>query len=258
MQVMKNFPALLFTMLLSMSCAQPKALSGKYEPENDVSESLGIAGLEFFEDSRVTFHFVNEGEVTAYYEVLEGIDGQKLIFYQDEALSEIETILSIENRSNSFIIYDELHVDENYDQIFQKVDEFSFQGVADSSRSNDSFIQAIQSEGKTYTGSAIRAQQAYYVEYGRFSNSFLDLGLEDNIDSDYYRYSIILLDDSVWGAMVLAEARSPEFNSFLGIVVVNDAALPAIICETETPSTAVPRSLDIRGNLTCPSGFSEL
>ena len=52
--------------------------------------------------------------------------------------------------------------------------------------------KAKQSEAKTYIGSMNRAQQAYYMENGEFTDAIPELGLGIQSSTDNYSYTVTL------------------------------------------------------------------
>ncbi|MBW4648258.1 MAG: type IV pilin-like G/H family protein [Kastovskya adunca ATA6-11-RM4] len=119
-----------------------------------------------------------------------------------------------------------------------------------------------QEEAKVYVGALNRAQQAYYIEYGKFAQTIEDLGIGIEPETSDYRYEIVPQDDSQQSVIIAATAKRPESTSLTGavfLVEVDEEDLTiAGICETEAPSSTPPAmptiSSDQAGEIQCPAG----
>ncbi|MBD2259569.1 pentapeptide repeat-containing protein [Pseudanabaena sp. FACHB-2040] len=120
------------------------------------------------------------------------------------------------------------------------------------------------SRGWTYVGSMNRAQQAYQVEYGRFTTELEDLGLGIEPEDEFYRFAIAATTEDY--TVQVAIARQPEMTSYLGLVyLVSTQEGPitvAVVCETINPWTQLPEigpsPATLEEEPTCPEGFEVL
>lgn len=124
---------------------------------------------------------------------------------------------------------------------------------------------ARQAEGKQYTGSMNRAQQAYYLENNKFAKTISELGIGIEPETENYRYQIISQKDSTRSVMMTATAKRPELRSYTGAVFVvknNQELLIAGLCETDKSSTTPPAMPKVSSNdpatIECPAGSSKV
>lgn len=122
---------------------------------------------------------------------------------------------------------------------------------------------ARQAIAKHYIGAMNRAQQAYYVEFNKFTQDFQDLGLGMAREDESYWYEIA--PQSVANQVVMvAQAKQKGLRSYIGLVVVAPPAsegeydtLLAFLCETDRPgkiSLLVPQFQDGMSEAQCPPG----
>lgn len=123
--------------------------------------------------------------------------------------------------------------------------------------------QAKQIEGTQIVGALLRGQQAYYLENNKFSDSFEELGLGIQSETDNFKYEITLKDDK--SAMVTAIAKGETLKSYTGAVFaaeVNGENTTVVgICETDEPSDkppAMPKTPGEDGQVECPAGSTSL
>lgn len=105
--------------------------------------------------------------------------------------------------------------------------------------------KARQSEGSTYVGSLNRAQQAFYVENGKFADTLktLNAGIKEKTDNFQY--------DSKGGeteAVSTADKLQASLKSFKGVVTLKDQQAVAKLCitakENEASSAATKLASD--------------
>lgn len=119
---------------------------------------------------------------------------------------------------------------------------------------------AKQSEAKTYLGAINRAQQAFYLEYGRFSADVPSLGIGIETDGTNYKYSTNQVGAGAVQNVGLAKVES--LKSYTGIVAVRrvgkENLTVAVLCESNQPTTALPPkpSQSEINNPRCPAGYS--
>ncbi|MFP4100133.1 type IV pilin-like G/H family protein [Coleofasciculus sp.] len=100
-----------------------------------------------------------------------------------------------------------------------------------------------QSEAKQYIGSMNRAQQAYFLEEGNFTDNIGELGLGISTETTNYTYltSATLLSSINYGV-----SRQSDLKSYVGGVFLGDAEETgelttfAILCETKDKGTNRP------------------
>jgi len=130
-----------------------------------------------------------------------------------------------------------------------------------------------QAEGKQNIGAVNRAQQAYYLEDNKFSNSVRELGIGIQTDTVNYRYWIVYPFNNNQYAMNIAQSKSSKVKSYVGLnYVVPGATINGVtekltlgrICESEEPTpNFLPEptiSQDPSGGikLECPKGYKDL
>ncbi|MGB7274646.1 MAG: type IV pilin-like G/H family protein [Geitlerinemataceae cyanobacterium] len=141
----------------------------------------------------------------------------------------------------------------------------------------DGAAKAKPAEGRSSVGAAIRAQKAYYLENGKFTDSMNKLGVGILPETNNYRFQIWLapknglfqsLNGSVFdgGVIVTATAKFPNLKSFTGMVAINrpgsqDGKMISGSCGTVNPSLVPPlfptvskRNEKSRSIVNCPKG----
>lgn len=98
---------------------------------------------------------------------------------------------------------------------------------------------AKQAEAKTYIGTLNRAQQAYAIEYSRFSDSPSALGLNIR-DHKNYKYEIKVDGNGIASATHYADSQAAKLHAYVGMTafVQNSDGTPAlntILCEADLP-----------------------
>ncbi|MBD1924700.1 type IV pilin-like G/H family protein [Trichocoleus sp. FACHB-90] len=127
-------------------------------------------------------------------------------------------------------------------------------------------VKGPQSEAKTYLGAMNRAQQAYYLENGKFGTTLEQLGVGIQSETENYLYKI--LPQSNQSVIQTAQAKNPrlKLRSYTGAVFVtkiNDENITrAAICETDEPSSTLPAMPTPPKNaseqIQCPAGSHSL
>lgn len=128
----------------------------------------------------------------------------------------------------------------------------------------DQAKKAKESEGKLYLGSMERAQQAYFLEKGKFATSVDELQLGIKEDTPNYTYKIESNDANQ--VIMTATSKQPELKSFTGVVVVEKPGTPEAItmrisCATDSASTtppAITEKIASAAAFKCPSGSTQL
>ncbi len=103
------------------------------------------------------------------------------------------------------------------------------------------YRMGANSEAITYTGSLNRAQQAFYLENGRFASTIEDLNVGIT-DTQFHDFEIESVSSDQ--AIVTATAKEDGIKSFTGItytLTINGRVLTrARVCETEHASRTPP------------------
>lgn len=120
------------------------------------------------------------------------------------------------------------------------------------------------SEGKLYIGSINRGQQAYYLEYEKFSPTLGELQLGIKPETESYRYRILNQGKQNQTKFIVstATAKKPELRSYTGVVFIQkvqgELLTQAAICETDKPSNIPPATPKIPTKesqaVQCPKG----
>lgn len=125
--------------------------------------------------------------------------------------------------------------------------------------------KAKQAEAKQNVSAMVRAQQAYYLEKGRFSKSLEDLGVGIKPETVNYRYQIVP-QAGTKSVMTTAQAKSSTLKSYTGAVfaIQKHGELLAIagICETTSATTIPPAMPTLNASrvnsVKCPPGSKSL
>lgn len=95
--------------------------------------------------------------------------------------------------------------------------------------------KARQSEGSTYVGSLNRAQQAYYVEQGKFAADLKTLNAGIKEKTDNFEYKTVGTDTE---ATSTADKLQASLKSFKGVVKLEDQQAKAVLCITAKENEA--------------------
>lgn len=119
--------------------------------------------------------------------------------------------------------------------------------------------KAMQGEARVYIGAILRAQQAFYMERGQFSDSVRALGLGIQEETDNYSYKFVYIDQDRM-VQVAAQAKKSFLKSYTGIAYLSGRRTGAIMCESNQTTTELPPQarLNRDGKFACPDGYSEL
>jgi len=104
--------------------------------------------------------------------------------------------------------------------------------------------KAKQSEVRTYVGSMNRAQQAYYLENDKFTNSIDELGIGIKTQTDNYNYSVRVTPKAIYHYGI---SRKNTLKSSVGVVFVSriettgEKTTIGILCEAKSPGTKLPK-----------------
>lgn len=99
--------------------------------------------------------------------------------------------------------------------------------------------KAKQSEASTYVGSLNRAQQAYYIENGKFAEDLDTLNAGVPTETQSYSYATAADGDGILNTGTRADTAT-ELKNFKGQVAIKNAQAQAILCaskSSEEPDT---------------------
>lgn len=107
--------------------------------------------------------------------------------------------------------------------------------------------KARQSEGSTYVGSLNRAQQAYYVEQGKFAADLKTLNAGIKEKTDNFEYKTVGTDTE---ATSTADKLQASLKSFKGVVKLEDQQAKAILCITAKENEAASAATKLASDAT--------
>ncbi|MGA9380681.1 MAG: type IV pilin-like G/H family protein, partial [Phormidium sp.] len=111
--------------------------------------------------------------------------------------------------------------------------------------------KAKQAEGKQYTSSINKTQQAYYTENGKFTESWEELGVGIRTETAMYKYVIRVTERA---AFSFAIPKNPAVKAYIGGVVLvsplegGDFTPQAVVCEAETAGQYILQTPKILAN----------
>jgi len=127
------------------------------------------------------------------------------------------------------------------------------------SRYSSHAAKAKEAEAKQYVGSAIRGQQAFYIEKNEFSWQLSGLGLGVKDETTNYRYQITVADKEK--SVILATPKVADLKSYVGGVFVtkmgSETTTDGILCKSDHPTQAPVDPPTLNGTQPqCASGSS--
>jgi hypothetical protein len=104
-----------------------------------------------------------------------------------------------------------------------------------------------------------RAQQAYYLEKGRFTRNVRELGVFVRFENQPYLYQI-QLNSSGKQVSIAATPKMDGLRSYRGTVALasGDRGTVAIICQSDRPSATPPTVTGLGNNLRCGANSHHL
>jgi Type IV pilin-like G and H, putative len=107
-----------------------------------------------------------------------------------------------------------------------------------------------------------QAQQAYYLEKGKFATNIEELGIGTNLETELYRYQILPIRDRTDIVTITAQPKEDGLNSYIGAVfAIDNQKIVTGICESVAP-TKSPPFLPIPPSgasvILCPVGYRML
>jgi len=121
--------------------------------------------------------------------------------------------------------------------------------------------KARQSEAKTYIGTMNRAQQAYFLENGKFTNSLDELAIGITSETDSYEYFITVIDAKK-AVQQFALPKKDNLKAYAGLVYIAkpsnnslEATSSGLLCESAKPTNQPPKPFQVTAKPTCPEGY---
>ena len=126
--------------------------------------------------------------------------------------------------------------------------------------------KAKESEAKTYVGSSVRAQQAYFLENNEFTSQFKQVELGINTSTKNYEYTMSSTKPKEAVYIFGQSLNTVTLRSMVGAVAVGaatsgEATTLGVLCRGQAPKDkAVVAAIDISkvadGAITCVSPFA--
>lgn len=112
----------------------------------------------------------------------------------------------------------------------------------------------------------IKAQQAYFLENGKFATDIKQLGIISNLETEFYRYQIVPQKDNTQSVAIAAIPKTSQLPSYIGAIFASQVSEKTTtatqLCETDKPSTSPPAmpAAPARGSseIQCPAGSHPL
>lgn len=122
--------------------------------------------------------------------------------------------------------------------------------------------KALEAEAKNNIGATNRAQQAHYLENGKFARTFQQLGIGIRSETTNYYYRVIPQGNQTQKVMVSAQAKRSGLRSYTGAVFLvkerDELVTVGAVCETNKPSSKPPTMPAAPRNgsteIQCPAG----
>ncbi|TVQ53478.1 MAG: hypothetical protein EA366_12925 [Spirulina sp. DLM2.Bin59] len=116
-----------------------------------------------------------------------------------------------------------------------------------------SAAQAVSSEGALSVSALMRAQQAYHLEKGEFTDDFEELAVGLPSETDNFAYTMTLGENQI---AITGTAKVENAKSYAGLVYLAgegpQSMSQAILCTTEADSTTTPDLPELdNGEATC-------
>lgn len=117
-------------------------------------------------------------------------------------------------------------------------------------------VKAEELAARQYVSWMNKAQEGYYSETGKFTNSvaYLDIGGIKSENANY-KYSISAENKAVFSYGV---SRNPNFKSFVGGVFLIGDITQKILCQANAASTTKPANPTNNGTLACGANTTEV
>ncbi len=119
--------------------------------------------------------------------------------------------------------------------------------------------RAKESEGRNYTGTMMRAQQAYFLENGEYAPTIEQLELGLAAETELYLYRIELASDPT-AVFIYAEPRDETLRGFVGAIYNPDGDVGETgFCESDVRGQAPPEPPTFADDVvTCGPGSTSL
>lgn len=118
-------------------------------------------------------------------------------------------------------------------------------------------------EAKTYVGTMNRAQQAVFLETGKFASTIAALSIGIRDESENYKYQIIVLDPKK-AVQQISLPKKNNLKSYIGLVYtanlkgnLSEPTTFNLLCESKTP-TKTPAKFQLTATPKCPEGYIDI
>jgi len=228
---------------------------------------------------KLTYTFTPDG----YFIVSQGSKGTKLK-YQVNATTQPKqiTLFAVDNSTPIIESVFEITLDGQLripleksrqtsfganDPLFQRVSEIAnIPNVKIEEVSQASAVAQVnrgkQSEARTYVGTMIRGQQAFFLENGRFTSDLNALQLGIKSITENYSYSTISSNEKKV-VQSTGLSRTEDLKSYTGLVWTKtngtETTTMSRLCESIQPTHETPSQPQISGDdVACPAGYVDL
>ncbi len=145
-----------------------------------------------------------------------------------------------------------------YEVIFKRPTYVSEREIA--ARQASEGLYAKELGGQIFVRAVLLSEQTHYLDKSQFAPSISDLGLDQDPETEDYKFDIALEDAAK--VVVTGTAKVSKLKSFTGVVyatTAGEATTLSLLCATDKPSRSTPQSPQVEnGTATCPSGTSEV
>lgn len=272
----------------------PKAIAQTIPQTQDTSKSKPIAeqllgrwqAKDPKSDKVFTFIFAPEGKLFVVLPTPNGSSVASKIAYQinlttqpmqlDMVVSPNEKVLTIFELTPERKLRVELEglnpgqprptVFSSKSTLFEKISEATT--VPENIQTIDNSKKKVEQNNvvKQFISILIKAQQAYFLENGKFATDIKELGIISNLETEFYRYQIVPQKDNTQSVAIAAIPKNSELPSYIGAVFVTKVSAKTTtatqICETDKPSTSPPAmpTAPVSGSseVQCPAGSHPL
>jgi Type IV pilin-like G and H, putative len=257
---------------------------GNQSPAVGIKQRLIGTWEGYIGSSRIFMVFSPDGKVTSYqssrgielkYQLHTNLKPMGLDIGNGLEKDSIKTIFSLSPHS------DELRIDTTNLMGGQRPNEIprpkaftkqtsTFRKVSDSTKisknvmiedGNKTSDKAKEMESKMYVSSVARAQQAYFLEEGRFAYDLNGLSNNKDSASTYYSYEIknISKDLEMQAVMNLSRPKTENLRSYISIVIAKGGETFGKTCVSVEKGFYNPSLPTVNGqDIQCPAGYKSL
>ena len=127
----------------------------------------------------------------------------------------------------------------------------------------DGAVRSAERTAEIHLGIIGKTQQSFYLEKSKFSNNIDELqsGLSSSMERQKHYVYEILEVNSGRGSQILLMANHKKLRNFTGIVYNTNSVTLFVACQSNEPSSDVPKFNFTSNNsneIQCPSGYSQI